>query len=143
MQSQESQKPAETLRLQFPSHPRFVAQIRQFVYDACMNSGFTRPAAFDMKVLTGEAVANIIRHAYENRTDRPVFIEMLFYRTYLEMRFKDLGRRSPVGQDLARDLSDYRETGLGIYLISHLSDYHYFDQSGEVGTTLVIKKRIR
>ncbi|MBI41889.1 MAG: anti-anti-sigma factor [Leptospiraceae bacterium] len=139
----EQQKPREVLRMQFPSHPRFIAQIRHFVYDTCLNSGFSKPAAFDLKVITGEALSNIIKYAYDSRTDKPVFLELLFFRTYLEMRIKDLGKRSPVGQNLARDLSDYREAGLGIYLISHLSDYHYFDQSAEVGTMLVIKKRIR
>ena len=142
-QTRENAKPREVLRMQFPSHPRFVGQMRRFVYDTCMISGFSKSGAFDMKLLTGEALTNIIRHAYESKTDRPIFLEMLFYRTYLEMRIKDLGKKSPVGQDLARDLSDYRERGLGIYLISHLADYHYFDQGAEIGTTLVVKKRIR
>ncbi|MEQ8351009.1 MAG: ATP-binding protein [Leptospiraceae bacterium] len=139
----QQQKPREVVRMQFPSHPRFVAQMRRFVFDTCIGSGFSNAAAFDLKVITGEALTNIIKYAYDNRTDRPVFLEMFFYRTYLEMRIKDMGKRSPVGQNLARDLSDYRESGLGIFLISHLSDYHYFDQSADVGTTLVIKKRIR
>ena len=142
-ESQQLQKPSEVLRMQFPSHPRFVGQIRKFVYDTCLNCGFSMPVAFDLKLLTGEAVTNIIRHAYESRTDRPIFLEMLFYKTYLEMRIKDVGKKSPVGRSLSRDLSDYRETGLGIYLISHLADYHFFDQSADVGTTLVINKRIR
>lgn len=141
--TEQAGRPLEVLRMQFPSHPRFVGQMRRFVYDTCMVSGFSRATAFDLKLLTGEALTNIIRHAYESRTDKPIFLEMLFFRTYLEMKIKDLGKKSPVGQDLARDLSDYRETGLGIYLISHLADYHYFDQTADVGTTLVVKKRIR
>ena len=48
----------------------------------------------------------------------------------------------PVPPGSAQDLSDYRERGLGLYLISELADFHYFDQSFKVGTMLVVKKKV-
>ena len=65
------------------------------------------------------------------------------YHTYLEIRFRDLGQQIPITARHAHDLSDYRERGLGVFLISKLSDYHYYDQTRKVGTELVIKKRIK
>ena len=95
-----------------------------------------------MKVITGEAMSNIIKHAYGSRYDRPIFIESLAYQSYIELRFRDMGAKRPVGKNLSRDISDYRERGLGLYLIGKLSDYHIFDQSLEIGNQLIIKKRI-
>ena len=72
-----------------------------------------------------------------------MFIEVLMFRNYIEIRFRDLGRQIPITGRHARDLSDYRERGLGVFLISQLSDYHYYDQSRKVGTELVVKKRVQ
>ena len=129
------------IRLQFPSQPRYVATIRDTIYRFCLQHGFSRAGAFDLKVIAGEALTNIIEHAYEGKGDRPIFIEMLFYKDYAEIRFKDLGKQVPITQDLVRDLGDYRESGLGLYLISQLCDYHFYDQSQKAGTTLIVKKR--
>lgn len=129
------------IRLQFPSQPRYVATVRDTIYRFCLQHGFSRAGAFDLKIIAGEALANIIEHAYSGKADQPIFIEMLFYREYAELRFKDLGRQVPISKDLPRDLSDYRERGLGLYLISQLCDYHFYDQSQKAGTTLIVKKR--
>lgn len=107
-----------------------------------LTHGFSAKAAFDLKIITGEAINNIIHHAYENRDDKPIFIEALAYPSYLELRFRDVGTKKPIGKSMAQDLSDYREGGLGVYLISKLSDYHFYDQSSEVGTQLVVKKKV-
>lgn len=130
------------IRMQFPSQPRYVATVRDTVYRFALQHGFSRSGAFDLKLITGEALTNIIEHAYMGRADKPIFIEMLFFKEYAEVRIKDLGRQVPITRDLPRDLSDYRERGLGLYLIAQLSDYHFYDQSQKVGTTLVIKKRL-
>lgn len=138
----QKQKPGDILRIQFPSGAKYVQEIRDFVYRTCLLNGFSRPVAFDMKLVCGEAVSNIIKHAYGNVAGRPVFLEILIFRGYIELRFRDFGKKSSLaGRSEARDLSDYREKGLGLYIISELSDYHYYDQSPESGTVLVIKKR--
>ncbi|MEQ9366223.1 MAG: ATP-binding protein [Leptospirales bacterium] len=135
--------PMDRVRLQIPSHPRYVGFTRDTVYRLALQNGLSMGAAFDLKIVTGEALANIIKHAYDGKSDKPVFIEILMYQSYLELRFRDLGRQIPITSSHARDLSDYRERGLGVFLISQLSDYHYYDQSRNVGTELVIKKRLQ
>ncbi len=130
------------LRMQVPSHPRFMALVRDLLYRFCLGFGFSRQGAFDMKLVCGEALANIIQHAYRGQDDRPIFVEFFMYSDYLELRLRDMGVQQPVPPGSAQDLSDYRERGLGLFLISRLSDFHYFDQSFKVGTQLVVKKRV-
>jgi serine/threonine-protein kinase RsbW len=130
------------IRLQFPSQPRYVATIRDTIYRFCLQHGFARAAAFDVKVIAGEALTNIIQHAYGGSADLPIFIEMFFFKEYGEFRFKDLGKQVPITNQMKKDLTDYREGGLGLYLIDQLSDFHVYDQSEKVGTTLIVKKKM-
>lgn len=135
--------PLDRVRLQIPSHPRYVGFARDTIYRLALQNGLAMAGAFDLKIVTGEALTNIIKHAYDGKSDKAIFIEVLMYQNYLEIRFRDLGRQIPITSQHARDLSDYRERGLGVFLISELSDYHYYDQTRSVGTELVIKKRLQ
>lgn len=142
MKGEKQTRTGQYLRLQLPSHPRYLATIRNLFYQLSLVHGFSPQGAFEIKIITGEVLTNIIKHAYDNKNDRPIFIEFYMYPDHAELRFRDLGKRRPVGSDLVRDLSDYRESGLGLYLIGRLSDYHFFNQSQKVGTELVVKKKI-
>lgn len=115
--------------------------VRDIVYRLSLQAGLDASAAFDMKLICGEAVSNIIKHAYEERDDGSVFLEYYVRPDHVEMLFKDMGLQKPIRPDMAADLTDYREKGLGLFLIRELSDYHFYDQSGKTGTTLVIKKK--
>jgi serine/threonine-protein kinase RsbW len=129
---------SDRIRIQIPSMPVYLHPVRDFVYRLCLQHGCSRPVAFDMKLIAGEALTNIMKHAYEGRPDGAIFLDLLFFRTFAEMRFRDF---APVKTTRlsGKDLREYRENGLGLYLITALSDYHYFDRSR--GTLLVIKKR--
>ncbi|MDH5654385.1 MAG: ATP-binding protein [Spirochaetia bacterium] len=131
----------ERFRLQTLSNPVYIAPVRDLVFKLALMFGFSRNEAFDLKVVCGEALSNISRHAYENKLNGPIFIEILKYEKYIEMKFRDFGIQKPIVKGLARDLSEYRERGLGLFLISKLTDYHVFDQSFDKGTLLTIKKR--
>ena len=129
----------DRIRLQIPSMPLYLHSVRDFVYRLCLLHGLSKPLAFDMKLITGEALTNIMKHAYGSRADGSIFIDLLFFRTYLEIRFRDFGKQSKQ-KPFGTDVSEYRLSGLGLYLISEIADYHYFDHSN--GTLLVVKKRI-
>jgi len=135
------EKPVQ-FRLQTVSDPKFVRSVRDFVSKVAEAHGFSREGAFDVRLVVGEALANIIRHAYKEQKNRPIFLELSLFSTFLEIQIRDFGIQKPVSEIVARDLSEYRESGLGIYLISKLTDYHFFDQSVDQGTLLTMKKRI-
>ena len=90
----------------------------------------------------GEALSNIIRHACENDYHQPIFIEIFMEEELFEIKIRDFGLQKTIHKNLSRDLSEYRERGLGLYLIQNLTDYHHFDQSFDTGTELTLKKRL-
>lgn len=131
----------DRIRLQIPSMTIYLQSIRDLLYRLCLQHGCSLSVAFDLKLITGEALTNIIKHSYQGQDDGSIFIDMLFYQSFVELRFRDFAPFNLDKKPVAKDLTEYRENGLGLYLITQLSDYHYFDRSN--GTLLVIKKRIR
>lgn len=142
MDSQSKAKPIRRFRLQTLSDPAFIKPVREYICRLAELQGFSKTGVFDIRVVVGEAIANIITHAYEGRPDGPIFIQILMHSGYLEIRFRDFGTQKPGRKIVSKDLSEYRESGLGVFLIGKLTDYHYFDQNFQTGTELVVKKRV-
>lgn len=133
----------QRIRIQITSDPRFLKAFRNFIYDLSLAYGIKPQIAFDIKLLCAEVVSNIIKHSYKNYLFGWIFIEYLFYTTYVEIRFRDFSKYSLSKKNfVVKDLSEFRESGLGLYLISKLSDYYYFDFKEDSGNLFVIKKRI-
>ncbi len=133
----------QKIRMQLLSNPKYLKPFRNFVYDISIAYGLKKEIAFEIKIMANESLQNIIKHSYQNILDGWIFFEYLFYQTYIELRFRDFGKKKFNPKELVpKDLKDFRDSGLGLYIISKLSDYHYFKHIEELGTLLVIKKRI-
>lgn len=132
------------IRLQFFTDPGFLKPFRNFVYDISQFFGIPREIAFDIKIMASEAAANIIKHSYGDYREGWIFFEYLFYNGYIEMRFRDFGFSGFKPKEMVmKDLTDMRDRGLGLYIISKIADYYYFKSSEEQGNLFVIKKRIK
>ncbi|MCC5815468.1 MAG: ATP-binding protein [Leptospira sp.] len=129
------------LRLQIPSHPRYLSLTRSFVFNAARDNGFSLYDSADIRLIVGEAIQNIIKHAYLNQYDRPIFLDLYFLKEKLEIRIRDYGIKSKLANMKSYDISDYREEGLGLYLIRKLTDHYFLDQSMEIGNQLVLMKK--
>lgn len=138
-----SKKPdyANSIRLQIPSHPRYLSMARSLVFNAARENGFSLLDCADIRLIVGEALLNIIKHAYIDSFDRPIFIDLLFFKEKLEIRLRDYGIKSKLSNLKSYDVSDYREEGLGLYLIRQLTDHYFLDQSLEQGNQLVLMKK--
>ncbi|MFN3604431.1 MAG: ATP-binding protein [Leptonema sp. (in: bacteria)] len=133
----------QKIRMQILSDPKFLKAFRNFIYEISLAYGIKPNIAFDIKIICSEIVSNIIKHAYQNYKQGWIFFEYLFYTTYVELRFRDFSSRSLTKNVfIEKDLSEFRESGLGLYVISKLSDYYYFDSNEELGNLFVVKKRI-
>ncbi|MEM0502990.1 MAG: ATP-binding protein [Thermoplasmata archaeon] len=142
---EETKKPqvdyANTIRLQIPSHPRYLQIVRNFAFHIARENGFSLYDSADIRLIVGEAIQNIIKHAYLEKYDKPIFIEFKFFKDKMEIRIRDYGLKSILANLKSYDLSDYREEGLGLYLIRRLTDHYYLDQSLEYGNQLVLMKK--
>jgi serine/threonine-protein kinase RsbW len=131
----------DRIRAQITSHPRNAGVARDLVGSVARRFNYSKEVVSDLRILAGEAVSNIIQHAYSDRTDLPILIDIRIFTQYMELQFRDFGLKINPKELVKKDLKDYRTNGLGIYLISRLSDFHVFSSDGDSGNRLIIKKR--
>lgn len=143
MKENKNVKPVDysnVIRLQIPSNPKYVAIARNFVFNLAKENGFSLPDAFDIKLIVGEALVNVIKHSYLNKHDKPIFIEVKIFREKIEIRIRDFGIKANLEKMKSADMNDYREDGLGILLLRSLSNHFYIDQSPEIGNKIILMK---
>ncbi len=129
------------VRLQIPSHPRYISHTRNYFFNLALDHGFTLYDAVDLKLILGEAISNVIKHAYAGHTDKPIFIDFLFEKEKVQVKIRDYGIKTKPRDLKSSDLSDYRESGIGLFLIKQLTDYYFLDESFEVGNQIVLIKK--
>ncbi|MDZ4727910.1 MAG: anti-sigma regulatory factor [Leptospira sp.] len=129
------------VRMQIPSHPRYISSTRNYFFHLALENGFTLFEAVDLKLILGEAITNVIKHAYEGKNDKPIFLDFFFERDRIEIRIRDYGVKTKPRDLKSFDLSDYRENGIGLFMIKQLTDYYYLDQSFEVGNQMIMVKK--
>ncbi len=128
------------VRLQIPSDPKHVSITRNFIFNLAKENGFSLPDAFDLKLIVGEALTNVIKHSYLSRHDRPIYIEVKLFREKMEIRIRDFGVKANLAKMKSADMNDYREDGLGLLLIRSLTNHFYIDQSPEIGNKFILMK---
>ncbi|MCL4524658.1 MAG: ATP-binding protein [Acidobacteria bacterium] len=145
---------AFSLKLELPSHPQVLSIVRSAVQQFAIVVGFNEEECRSIILAVDEALANIIRHAYDNRYDQT--IELTCRRLGpdlgtdpgkpleevcdgLEFIFVDHGRSATPAQMKGRDLDDVRPGGLGIHLISQIMNQVCYEP-GENGNQLRLIK---
>jgi len=66
--------PARRIELRVMSDPANLADVRKQIETLAQASGFDDRAVGEVGLCVNEAMANIIRHAYGNRTDKPIHV---------------------------------------------------------------------
>ena len=74
MRSNATTTPPRRLELKITSHPSNLASVRKAIEAFAFANHFDERAVAEIGLCVNEAIANIIRHAYKWRDDRPVEI---------------------------------------------------------------------
>jgi len=62
------------MELKVDSHPANLAPVRKAIERFATDNGFKEKSVAEVGLVVNEAMANIIRHAYGNRTDKPIHV---------------------------------------------------------------------
>jgi serine/threonine-protein kinase RsbW len=113
---------SETLRLQFPSHPKFLSLLRKIVATAAEMVGFGETEIGTLQLIMAEAVTNIIRHSLKNDFCRTIEADFVLREGAFEVVLRDDGE--PAGEDdlKPKDPSPDRPGGLGLHLMYECMD---------------------
>ena len=118
------------LRLELPSDPEILCVVRSAVMRLTEEMGFSSEECRGLTRAVDEALANIIRHAYDGRPDQP--IELLcsrlqdrsgnMQRAALELVLVDHGTAADRKKLCGRSFDDVRPGGLGMHFIKDAVD---------------------
>ncbi|MGN6504945.1 MAG: ATP-binding protein [Tepidisphaeraceae bacterium] len=81
----------DTLELHLRSSPALIADARKATETFAARHGFDDTAAGEIGLCVNEALANIIRHAYQGAADRPIELRLFMDGPLLRMELRDWG----------------------------------------------------
>jgi len=132
--------PPNTVKFQLTSDPKLLKVVRLIVAHLCDLVGFPEAQRHRATLAVDEACANIIRHAYEGATDKPVIITARLLDNGIEVVLRDFGKKADVEKIKSRELDDIRPGGLGVHLMQSAMDEVVFDDTLPEGNQLTLVK---
>ncbi len=124
------------------SDPHLLSTIRAAVDALAKLVGFAERSRGLLTLAVDEALANVIRHGYQERTDEMIWINLWRVREPRGIRIvlDDLGRSVDPAKIKGRDLDDVRPGGLGVHIIKETMDESCWENRPGGGMRLTLVK---
>ncbi len=110
------------LRFLVPSHPRFLSLIRTAVGELGLACGLPEKDCRGIILAVDEALANIIRHAYDGDADRVIEVNCRAWSDRLEFTLFDQGNPPDPARLAPNPPNDEALGGRGMYIIRTIMD---------------------
>jgi serine/threonine-protein kinase RsbW len=129
------------LRLHMHSDPAEIAAVRHQAENFATANGFDETAVGEIGLVLNEAIANIIRHAYDNAADKPIEIALRMEGDALHLDLRDYGNgKSP---DLRKEKTELLTPGgLGLPCMKQMMNGLHFQKQAD-GMLLQMTKHRR
>jgi anti-sigma regulatory factor (Ser/Thr protein kinase) len=128
------------MKLVINTDPRLLHIVRSVIRYCAQEAGFPEPDIDCLAMAINEAASNVIRHAYDNRRDARLSLEVLSYPDRVEFVLEDEGRKVQPEAIRPRSLDDVRPGGLGTYFIRCFMDESSYDSTYAGGNRLRMVK---
>ena len=134
---------ADSVRMEIQSRPDLLAPVRSMVISLAERFGFDEVECGHLALAVDEALANVIRHAYDNEPDHRIWITISPLETpsrVFRIVIEDEGRQCDLDKIASRDLTEIRPGGLGVHLMREVTDQCRFEHRTPRGTRLLLEK---
>lgn len=131
----------DEIELTITSHPRWMKLVRQIVQAFADEAGLDPKNAHAVTLAVGEAIGNVIKHAYNGAADRRFSLACSSNGTGLEVRIEDQGDPFDPLQRETLPPEEIRPGGRGIYLMRTLMDELEYERRGD--TNIVRMRKFR
>lgn len=112
----------ETLRLNIRSDPATLAPVRQAIEGLCRRCGFDDDSVGEIGLCVNEALANVIRHAYDGAEDRPIEVSAECNASAVTVQIRDWGNGIDPTTLPPRPPDPLRPGGLGLVCLREMMD---------------------
>jgi serine/threonine-protein kinase RsbW len=131
-----------TVQLKVTSDPANLAAVRKQVEALAALTGFAEKAIAEIGLCINEAMANIIRHAYQGRTDRPIQLDASASPRELSVVIRDWGNGVDPTRLPCRPYDPLEPGGVGLICLGQwMDEVTYSPQPDGMVTTL--KKKLQ
>lgn len=125
-----------------PSDPRYLPVVRGAIGPLAAAVGWDESECRAITLAVDEALANVIRHSYHNRSDGLIELECRERMDGLEFTLLDHGQAPDRSKICAREIGCDQPGGLGTHIIKGVMDTVSYEKSVE-GNRLVACKILR
>lgn len=136
--------PPAPVELRIVSDPKYLVGARELVANVCKRVGFTDDAAGKVALALDEALANIIRHGYDRKLDRPIWISVWPESDPgipgVRIQIEDEAKQIDPDNIKGRDLDEIRPGGLGVYIMRRVMDHVHFEKRASKGMRLTMTR---
>jgi anti-sigma regulatory factor (Ser/Thr protein kinase) len=119
------------VELNFNSDPANLAAARRAVEAFCEKAGFGEHASGQVGMCVNEALANVMRHAYDGATDRPIFLRVECQGDQLRVSIRDWGNGVNPQELPPRRRDPMRPGGIGLICLRQLMDEVVFERQAD------------
>ncbi|MCK5382808.1 MAG: SpoIIE family protein phosphatase [Gammaproteobacteria bacterium] len=129
------------VRYTFPAHPSELQAARKVVSKACTDCGCTESMATDIVIAVGEAIQNVVRHAYKDIEDGEATLEIVCKDGIIEFNLQDSAPTADPEKLKPEWPEEPGPGGLGICLIHDIMDKveHLPSPSGQGNLLRMVK----
>jgi anti-sigma regulatory factor (Ser/Thr protein kinase) len=130
------------MKFSVPSDPRYLCVVRGAIGPLAAVIGWDESECLAIVLAVDEALTNVIRHSYHNRTDALMELECRESADGLEIRLMDNGEAPDRSKICAREIGCDQPGGLGTHIIQEVMDKVSYEESPE-GNRFVAIKQLR
>lgn len=132
--------PVVQKKLTIESRLEVIADARRWAAQYAKEAGFAKDDVFSIELAVGEALTNIIRHAYKDQPGHKIHLSLTIDKIEFRLRIRDFGQKFDPTHHPPPNLDVPHEGGYGIYLIKEVMDKATYNTSLSEGTELELIK---
>lgn len=133
----------EGIEFRLPSDPKVLKVVRLTISYLCEIVGFKEADIHSITLAVDEACSNIIKHAYDGDTRRPIIVSCRMLKNGLQVVLQDFGKKVDKAKIKSRRLDDIKPGGLGVHFITSIMDEVIYDDSSRDRNLLKLTKFVR
>jgi anti-sigma regulatory factor (Ser/Thr protein kinase) len=127
------------------SQPRLLASVRSLVTTLAERIGFGEVESGHIALAVDEALANIIRHGYEQRENELIEIFVWILKTPkqgIRIMIEDEAPQVDPDSIQGRDLENVRPGGLGVHIMREVMSTCHFERRENKGMRVIMEKTL-
>jgi anti-sigma regulatory factor (Ser/Thr protein kinase) len=135
------------VRMELPSKTAYLCAVREFTREVCKRRAFDEDQVAQIVLALDEALANVMKHGYQGRTDGRIWIGFSPFESGprgpgIRIVVEDEARQVDPSTIKSRDLADVRPGGLGVHIIREVMDEATYEKRAGAGMRLTLVKHV-